>query len=45
MITPEEDAEIDEATKDDPDYIYAAENNIAATDSSMDPVSGDATFN
>ncbi|KAL7502036.1 hypothetical protein ACHAXN_000218, partial [Cyclotella atomus] len=39
MITPEEDAEIDEATKDDPDYIYAAENIIAASDSSVDPVS------
>jgi hypothetical protein len=45
MITPEEDAEIDEATKDNPDYIYTAENIIAASDSSVDPVSGEATFN
>jgi ribonuclease HI len=45
MITPEEDAEMDEATKNDPEYIYAAENIIAASDSFVDPVSGEATCN
>ncbi|KAL3802447.1 hypothetical protein ACHAWO_004749 [Cyclotella atomus] len=45
MITPEEDRETDEASNNDPDHIYAAENIIAASDSSVDPVSGEATFN
>jgi hypothetical protein len=45
MITPEDNRETDEATNDDPDHIYAAENIIAASDSSVDPVSGEATFN
>ena len=45
MITPEKENASDEATKDDPDHIYAAENIIAATDASVDPVSGEATFN
>jgi hypothetical protein len=45
MISPVEESKVDKATRDDPEHIYAAENIIAATDSSVDPVSGEATFN
>jgi hypothetical protein len=45
MITPEEEEKSDEATRYDPEHIYTAENIIAATDSSVDPVSGEATYN
>jgi hypothetical protein len=45
MITPVEEAEVDEETREDPEHIYAAQNIIAASDSSVDPLSGEATYN
>jgi hypothetical protein len=35
----------EDATEEDPDHIHRATNIIAASDSSVDPITGEATYN
>jgi hypothetical protein len=43
-VPPPEEA-TDEVDQDDPEHIYQATNIIAASDSSVDPITGEATYN